>query len=185
MKSSCSLAATDGSSAATTVAHGMPNPTSSAWFGPERTATGRPGRIAWMTWLMRRSVPISSPFVKLTIIWRLCRRPAKAEAIVRIVCAGTARATTSFSAAAATISSEAVMLSESSISLRYRGFRCAEFTASTKKGSRPHKTTSWPPPASRLETAVPQLPAPITATAVMTIFPPPGRTLVPRLPPAA
>ena len=97
MHAACSRSATPSSTLATTAAAGWRAAISLARFGPETTATRSAGMSATsqMTWLIRRLVPSSMPFIRLTRTERSGSSPTQPLRFSRNDCDGTARTTSS------------------------------------------------------------------------------------------
>ena len=83
-KTSCSASAITGSSMAITDAAASPARISLARFGPVSTPHGWPGSSASSTWVIRRRVPCSRPFDRLTTGTHGRRNGASSLAVSRM-----------------------------------------------------------------------------------------------------
>ncbi len=167
---------------ATTVAAGCRCMISRARFGPDTTATRLSGTRATSatTSLMRRMVPSSMPFMRLTSTasgGSSSRQPASAA---RSACAGTASTTRSAPDSAAAGSAVACTLSGSRIPGWYPEFSRLDSIVAARPGSFPQSATCPPASASTMPNAVPQEPLPITADRVTTGAPRPAQVRAPR-----
>ena len=144
------------SSAARVIAVGRPLATSCAKVGPERTATGEPGRTARATSCIKRPVPSSIPLAQSTSGWP----PAdKAERTARGCCAGvTTRNAWQCVSSARFCVARSVGLS--GIPGRKRRFSWDVVMESTTSASRAQISVSAPSAAMVCARAVPQAPAP-------------------------
>jgi hypothetical protein len=102
MNASCSFSATDSSAHATTLAAGWRAAISRARLGPLTTATrSGPAPVSSVTIsLIRRVVPSSMPFIKLTRTAQELSDPFHVDRFSRKVCEGTASTTISAPSAA-------------------------------------------------------------------------------------
>ena len=152
---------------ATTSAAGSPRATSRAKLGPERTAKreeNASGSDSRITWLMRRCVFSSRPFVALTRSWPGSSQGLAYCAIWRIAWEGGTSSTRSAPSRHRSKSECAVTFSGMGQSGRKTGLRRSRLTPSTTFASRAHKPTCFALGAQAMASAVPQLPAPITAS---------------------
>ena len=113
----CSFSATPSSAQATTLAAGCRRAISFARFGPDTTAmrSGPAPVTSAMTSLIRRVVPSSIPFIRLTRTQSGGRSETHVLRLLRSVCDGTARTTTSAPRRASAASEVAATVSGSGI----------------------------------------------------------------------
>jgi len=160
---------------ATTVAAYCRSAISRARLGPVITAIrsgGAPVTSA-ITPLIRRWLPCSMPFIRLTSSTRGGSRSRQPVRFWRNVWAGTASTTRSAPASATTGSAVAFSSLVSEIPGRYAGFSCRALIASASSGRRPQRTAGVPASQSTWAKVVPHMPAPMTAA--VTPGPPRGK----------
>ena len=120
-----------------------------------------------MTSLIRLVVPSSTPFISETKTASVGMMSVQWPRFSRSVCEGIDSTTNSAPAAASSGSLVARTVGGSSIPGKYSVFSWRSLIASHTSGRRPQMVTSWPASASTRLNAVPQEPAPNTATFVM------------------
>ncbi len=167
MKRFCTPSATARLDAPATTVVGRPMPTSSAWLGPHITATAALGTSCSTMEEIVISVSSSIPFATQTIVWHSPTRGERLLATLLVCTEGTARIMYSLPA---TASPRSVVYSMDSGSgtpgslstCSWRSFSIAISSSITDQ------TTTWFPfSQSSFARAIPQLPAPRTATFLM------------------
>ena len=117
-----------------------------------------------ITWLIRLVVPSSMPFISDTSVASGARYGVQSARLPRSVCEGTESTTTSAPSIASAASPVAVTRSGRRIPGRYSGLCRPVRIASATAARRARTVTSRPASARILANAVPQEPAPSTAT---------------------
>ena len=148
--------------APTTQVVGISFPTSSAWEGPDNTATSACGISCSMIWDKVISVCSSIPFATLTMICPSATYSHIDFAVLLVKEEGTASTSRPFPSIAFFKSVVNSMLSGSFTPGSLSTCSCFSCSIFTSASIIDHTITSCPLFASSLESAVPQLPAPIT-----------------------
>ena len=148
--------------APTTTLVGSPLPTSSAWLGPERTATSASGNSSSICWLKVISVFSSIPFATSTTICPLVRYGLILAAVLRTAVDGTAMISTSLPVTASSKSPVNLIVSGSFTPGSFDLCSLVLLSSSASSGLCDHSVTACPFLSRSNASAVPQLPAPIT-----------------------
>src|SRR5882757_7839433 len=136
---------------------------SEAMFGPDSTPAGCPGSTSPTIWVIRWSVPCSSPLTRLTTGIHGRTYGAACSSASRKPCDGTPMISTSASLTTRSMSEVARSPSVSATSPRYRVLRPLLSMSSATSADRAQMVV-WALTATIEATAVPHEPAPSTAT---------------------
>ena len=173
MKISCTPSATLRFFAPATTVVGSPTPTSSAWLGPHITATSAAGTSSSTISESVISVFSSMPFATQTMICPAFTKGAMLFAVLLVNTDGTARIRYSLSSTAALRSVVNSISSGSFTPGSLSTCSCRSRSIAISASTIDHTVTWLPLVCNTFASAVPQLPAPITATfAISFIFPP-------------